>query len=228
METLHNGFILDFPSGVFPLSTDSMVLSHFVSLPKGAAVLDLCSGCGTLGHLLCAKDPLCTVTGVEIDPVSHEAARQNIARNDLSVRLESICADIRNIPSLFPNRRFSVCVANPPYYSSGPASAYGSARREDTCTLGELFTAAGRAVKYGGDFYLVHKPERLGEICVLADRNGFAVKRVCLVSHREGGDFSLVLVQCRKGGKQGLQLSQMALFTSKGEPTPVYREIYHI
>ena len=59
METLHNGFTLQLCEGAFPLSTDSIALSGFVKLPKNANVLDLCSGCGTLGLLLCAKDTGC-------------------------------------------------------------------------------------------------------------------------------------------------------------------------
>lgn len=228
MEKLHNGYLLDFPEGVFPLSTDSMVLAHFVNLPKNSRVLDLCSGCGVLGHLLCAKDASCQVSGVEIDPVSHAAAVSNIERNHLSIRLSSICGDIRNIPSLFPAQSFSACVANPPYYAAGPESAYKGARREDTCALSDLFAAANWAVKYGGDFSLVHKPERLGEIFALADKYGFAPKRLGLVRHREGAAVSLVLVQCRKGGKQGLNWEEWMLHDSVGAETPLYREIYHI
>ena len=57
METLYNGYSLEIAPGAFPLSTDSMVLADFVKLPKHARVLDLGSGCGTLGVMLCAKDP---------------------------------------------------------------------------------------------------------------------------------------------------------------------------
>jgi len=53
MEHLHSGYTLEFAPGSFPLSTDSMALAGFVRLPKNAAVLDLGSGCGTLGLLLC-------------------------------------------------------------------------------------------------------------------------------------------------------------------------------
>ena len=52
MELLPNGLTLNLAEGEFPLSTDSMVLSGFVKLPKNARVLDLGSGCGTLGLLL--------------------------------------------------------------------------------------------------------------------------------------------------------------------------------
>ena len=57
MEYLHNGYTLDVCRGAFPLSTDSIALSGFARLPKQANVLDLGAGCGTLGLLLCAKDP---------------------------------------------------------------------------------------------------------------------------------------------------------------------------
>ena len=69
MEQLPNGFTLNLPEGAFPLSTDSMVLSHFVRLPKNARVLDLGSGCGTLGLLLCAVNESCRVS--ECPPRRH-------------------------------------------------------------------------------------------------------------------------------------------------------------
>ena len=94
MEFLPNGFTLEVPAGAFPLSTDSIVLSHFVRLPKNARVLDLGSGCGTLGVLLCSRNANCTVTGLEIDEKAHLAALENIRRNDLSSRMVSICADM--------------------------------------------------------------------------------------------------------------------------------------
>ena len=49
MEFLPNGFTLELTEGAFPLSTDSMLLAHFAKLPRNARVLDLGSGCGTLG-----------------------------------------------------------------------------------------------------------------------------------------------------------------------------------
>ena len=93
MEYLPGGLTLQIPPEAFPLSTDSLVLAHFARLPKNAKVLDLGSGCGTLGLLLCARSNGCSVTGVEIDPAAHEAALHNIAhgsalrvgRNDGSV-----------------------------------------------------------------------------------------------------------------------------------------------
>ena len=100
MEFLPNGFCLEAAEGAFPLSTDSMVLSHFVRLPKNAAVLDLGSGCGTLGLLLCSRDSGCSVTGIELDECAHAAAEENIRRNRLEHRMKSICTDLRTLPEI--------------------------------------------------------------------------------------------------------------------------------
>ena len=90
MEYLPKGLTLELTPGAFPLSTDSMVLSNFVRLPKNARILDLGSGCGTLGLLLCAQSESCHVTGLEMDETAHLGALENINRNGLRDRMESI------------------------------------------------------------------------------------------------------------------------------------------
>lgn len=229
MEQLPNGFTLNLPEGAFPLSTDSMVLSHFVRLPKNARVLDLGSGCGTLGLLLCAVNESCRVTGVELSQSAHLAAIDNIRRNGLTTRMESICVDVRQVPGSFPPGSFDVCVSNPPYFSGGPASRTAAlARREDACSPADLFRAAAWALKYGGDFFLVHRPERLGEIIAQAGAFHLEAKRLCLVRHGPGKDVSLILLQLRKGGKPGLAFEELSLTDEAGQPSREYKSIYHI
>ncbi len=229
MEYLPNDITLETAQDAFPLSTDSMVLAHFTRLPRHARILDLGSGCGTLGLLLCSKDPACQVTGLELSEDSHRAAKENIRRNGLSSRMESICADLRSVSERFSPGSFSVCVSNPPYFSGGPASkVFTAARREDTCTCADLFRSAGWALKYGGDFFLVHRPERLGELIVQGAANGLEAKRLCLLRHRPGGPVSLILLQLRKGGKPGLAWEEASLFDDSGEPSAYYRAAYHL
>ena len=229
MESLPNGYTLEAPEGSFPLSTDSMVLGHWVKLPKNAAVLDLGSGCGTLGILLCSKDAHCHVTGLELDNAAHLAAEENIRRNELESRMVSLCADLRSVSDRFSPGSFSCCISNPPYFSGGPASAaFPTARREDTCTAEDLFRAAGWALKFGGDFFLVHRPERLAELIARAAEHQLEAKRLLLLRHRENGPIALVLLAFRKGGKPGLTIEEQSLFHPDGTPTPFYREVYHL
>ena len=226
MEYISNDYTLDLADG-FPLSTDSMILSDFVRLPKNAAVLDLGSGCGTLGLLLCARNKNCTVTGVELDSTAHAAALQNIERNALAPRLSSICRDLRDMPPQM--RDFHVCVSNPPYFSGGAAHSRNPvARQEVTCTPRELFTAAAKALRWGGDFFLVHKPERLAELIFEASSAGLEPKRLRLVRHRPDAPISLILLSCRRGGRPGLQIDELSLFNTDGTPSEDYRRIYHL
>lgn len=229
MEFLPNGFTLEASGKSFPLSTDSMVLSHFAKLPKDAAVLDLGSGSGTLGLLLCSKDSRCTVTGLELDENAHLAALENIRRNNLQSRMVSICADLRSVSDRFSPGSFSCCISNPPYFSGGPASlSLTAARREDTCTPEDLFRAAGYCLKYGGDFFLVHRPERLAELISRAAEQKLEAKRLLLLRHREHGPISLILLAFRKGAKPGLIIEEQSLYDSYGHPTPYYRQVYHL
>lgn len=229
METFYNGFTLDTPEGTFPLSTDSILLADFVRLPRNAQVLDFGSGSGTLGILLCARDDNCRVTGLELEETAHRAALENIARNGLDARMSSICTDLRSIPPQLTPGSFEVCISNPPYFTGGPASlATPLARRDDFCTSLELFQVAGKMLKFGGDFCLVHKPERLAQLCAQASEYKLEPKRLCLIRHREDGPVSLILLSCRKGAKPGLTWEERCLFHKDGTPTEYYRNLYHL
>ena len=228
METLSNGFTLEIAPGTFPLSTDSMALADFTRLPRNAKVLDLGSGCGTLGMLLCAKDPGCTVTGLELDETAHTMALKNRDANGLQGRLESICGDIAKIPELVVPGSYEVCISNPPYFTAGFLSkSTPLARHEESCTMDVLMQSASYGLKFGGDFFLVHKPERLAELFAAASKHKLEPKQLCLMRHKENGPVSLVLVQCRKGAKPGLLWEEAALHDQNGEPTAYYRKLYH-
>ena len=229
MEFLPNGFTLSLCQGAFPLSTDSMALADFVKLPRGACVLDLGSGCGTLGLLLCACHEDCQVTGVELDSAAHAAALENARANGITHRFSSICADLRTIPSLLKPGAFQVCISNPPYFTGGPESSKTPlARRTATCSMEELMSAAGWALKFGGDLFVVHKPERLAELCACAVKNKLEPKNLRLLRHRPDGPVSLILVHCRKGAKPGLLWQEAVLHEADGSPTDYYKKIYHL
>lgn len=229
METLHNGFTLELSPDAFPLSTDSIALSGFTRLPPNARVLDLGSGCGTLGLLLCATSPDCTVTGVELEESAHRMALHNARVNGLTSRLSSICADWNSIPSLVEAGSFSCCVSNPPYFTGGFRSkTLAKARHEEAESLTSWFRAAAWALRWGGDFCFVHRPERLAELCACAALHRLEPKRLCLLRHRTDGPVTLVLLGCRKGAKPGLKWEEASLFCPDGTPTEYYRTLYHL
>ena len=104
----------------------------------------------------------------------------------------------------------------------------GNTRHTECCGTEDLFAAAAHALKYGGDFFLVHKPDSLAQLCACAVRFRLEPKRLCLVRHSADKPISTLLMQCRKGGKPGLKIEEICLFDTSGEPTPAYRRIYHL
>ena len=228
MEILENGFTLELCPGAFPLSTDSVALAHFVQCRSGDKVLDLGSGCGNLGLMLCARYNSLQVTGVEIDENAHLQALENAARNGITHRLTSICTDVASFHRELTPGSFSVCISNPPYFTGGPDSQKTPvARKENAFSLETLFSVASQALKYGGDFYMVHRPERLAEIFSKASAQKLEPKKLQLLRHRQDGPVSLVLVHCRKGGKPGLIWQEEFLHCQDGTPSSYYRNLYH-
>lgn len=225
-EHLPGGLTLELPKGCFPLSTDSMVLAHFAK--ARGRIADLGAGAGTLGMLLLSSGAR-AVTGVELSPIAHEGALANIARNQLEEKLRSVQGDLRNIRDLLPAGGFDGCVSNPPYFpvSGSQAGKITLARREDCCSLEDIFAAAQWLLRTGGAFWLVHKPERLADLLYYGRVRQLEAKRLRFVRHSPEKPVNLVLVEYKKLGKPGLTLEpELILRNADGSPTAAWREIY--
>ena len=168
-EFFSGGMTLEVTDGCFRLSTDSMALADFYRLPRAAAVCDLGCGCGALGLLLLRDHPDARVTGVELLPEVAAQARRNIDANGLAGRFSVVTGDLRKHRGILPASAFDAVAANPPYFpaASGgvsPEDARAAARSEVCCTLEELCACAAYLLRFGGDFFLVHRAERLADL----------------------------------------------------------------
>lgn len=229
-ETLWNGITMLQPDSGFRLGTDSVLLAQFLTLPPAARVMDLGSGCGTLGLLLCARDPSCSVCGLELQPEAHALALQNIRRNGLERRLSTCLGDVRQFREL-PHAAFDCVISNPPYFpvGSGKVSTDAAlARSEQTLPLETLCRAAAWLLPTGGRFALVHRPERLCDLFCTLRESGLEPKRVRFVRHRADRPVCLVLVEARRGAKPALQLEPDFIeFEPDGTESAAYRAAYH-
>ena len=233
-EFLANGMKLLQSDGAFRMSTDSILLADFCASLRSRTVADLGCGGGTIGVLLCAADPQCRVTGVEIQEPACEIARRNIELNALADRFRVISADLRALDGVLDARSFDAVVSNPPYFSAGsgqasPDEALAIARTERLCAFDELCASAARLLRTGGSFCLVHRPERLAELLSTLRARRLEPKRMRLVRYRPCGPVSLVLLQSRLGANTGLEiLPDLILNDADGAPSAEYRRIYHI
>lgn len=217
--------------GSFKLSTDSVLLADFANTVKMRRCLDLGSGAGVLCVLLAAKAPELMILGLELQPEFADLSRRNLAENGLEDRVCVEIADLRRHRELFSAEGFDLVVSNPPYFAestgySAPEAARSAAREEKTCTLTDLCAAARWALRWGGRFALVHRPERLSEIFCAMTEAGIEPKRLREVVYSAGKAPSLVLVEGVRGGGKGLLFQPPLILTENGRDSAEAERIY--
>ena len=195
-------YILTWEDGVFPLGADALALGNFAGVRPGWRVCDLGTGSGVLLLLLARRAERLSLTGVELDPLSAQTARENLASNGLAGDI--LTGDLRTAP--LPAGGFDLVVANPPYFPVGSGKSGGPARSEESCTLEELCAAAGRLTKNGGRFALCHRPERLTDVLCALRAHGLEPKRLKLTAHGPDHPPSLLLVEAVRQGRPGLSI----------------------
>jgi len=226
------GFRFVYDDTLFPPGTDSFLLSSLPRLKPGLRVCDLGSGTGLLGLLLLQRQPQLRVWGVEIQEAAVRLAKRAAEENALSDRLTFHCGDLRQVRQHFPTGSFDLVISTPPYYapSSGrmtESAPLRQARAEISCTPEELCQAAAYLLRWGGSFYLVHKPERLTDLMCALRAAVIEPKRLRFVCARAGSAPSLILLEGRRGGKPGLDIEPpLILQTESGAPTAEVDTIY--
>ena len=199
-------YTLELPDGVFPLGGDSLALARFATVRNGQAVCDLGCGGGTLLLLLAERAQTLALTGVELDEIAAQAARDNLTRNALDGTI--LCGDLRQTD--LPAGQFDLVISNPPYFAAGSGKSGGSTRCEETCTLEELCATAKRLLKNGGRFTLCHRPERLCDVICTLRASGMEPKRMQFVAHSAAHAPSCVLVEAVRQGRPGLDILPLA------------------
>lgn len=195
-------YTLRWEEGVFPLGGDALALGAFSTVRPGWQVCDLGTGSGALLLLLARRESGLSLTGIDIDPLSAQTARENLEANRLPG--EIVTGDLRTVP-LSPGG-FDLVISNPPYFPVGSGKSGGRARSEECCSLEELCAAAGRLTKNGGRFSLCHRPERLADVICALRAHGLEPKRLRLVSHSPDHPPSLLLLEAVKQGRPGLRI----------------------
>lgn len=196
---------------VLAIGTDSVLLADF-ALPARGRVCDLGCGAGAVMLLMALKGGGSAVfDGVELRPDAVEKARRNVLHAGLTERMTVYHQDLRKVRETLPHGAYTAVVSNPPYLPLGGSIPPGDedariARTEARCTLSDLCEAASYLLKYGGRFSVVYPPERLCELMRVMREHEIEPKRLRLFCRRIDAGPSLVLVEGRRGGREGLKI----------------------
>ena len=198
----------------FCFGIDSVLLSDFAkNLKKDSIVLDLGTGSGIIATLLCAKTKLKKIYGVEIQKAVSNRAKRSIKLNNLENKFVIIEENIINLQNYFNNDTFDVIVTNPPYKEKSTGiknineQKYIS-RHEVTASLEEFIKISQKLLKSNGEFYMVHRPERLVDIFFYLRKYKLEPKEIQFVKGDIEKEPKLILIKAIKNGKHFLKVKK--------------------
>ena len=194
----------------FCFGIDSVLLSDFSkNIKKDSKVVDLGTGTGIIGLLLCKKTKLKEITGIEIQEEVAEMATRSVKLNNLEEKFKIINTDINKI---FENKtleknQFDVVVMNPPYKEVGTGKINDVdykiiSRHEIKATLSDFLKIAAQLLKDKGEIYMVHKPERMPDIIQKMRENKIEPKEIKIVYPNKQSEASLILIKGIKGANK--------------------------
>ena len=198
---------------LYRFTSDSVLLSRFARVKKGDKIADFCAGSGIVAfHLYAirrAKFPDLSFTLFEMQEalslLSVKTARVNGFEN-----FSFECGRLQDISEKY-REKFSLIVCNPPYERGGfENEEYCKAicRKELTITLEEIAKAAAFALKFGGRIAMLHRADRLAEVCYTLKAVNIEVKKMQFVGGRYGSKPYLVMIEGVKGGKPACEIMQ--------------------
>lgn len=200
-------------------------------------IMDLGTGTGIIPLILSHKTEAGYIGGVEIQENSFRLAEKNAAHNCLSDRLHFFHRDVFDFAAEGTEEeslcgQFDLVTSNPPYTAGncGIESANRAkaiARHETSATLSDFIATASRLLKFRGDFYMVHRPSRLADICESCRKYGLEPKEMCFVSGKPMEKPNILLVHCVKGGNSELRiLKPLSVHTENGDYSEEILKLY--
>ena len=219
----------------FCFGIDSVLLANFAkNIKKDSYVLDLGTGSGIMPTLLCGKTELKKVVGIEIQKDVCDMAKRSIELNKINEKFEIICDSILNLNKYFEKQTFDVVITNPPYKKKNtgiinPDEPKMIARHEITANLEDFIRVAKDMLKDKGEFYMVHRTERLVDIFELMRKYKIEPKEIRFIFSNKNGEPKMVMIKGVKNAKSFLKIyPNLYIYDEKGNYTHEVKEIYEL
>lgn len=218
----------------FCFGIDSVLLSDFAkNIKNNSYVLDLGTGTGIIPILLCAKSKLKKIVGIEIQEEVSDMANRSILLNKLENKFEIINDNIINLNKYFGKNTFDVIVTNPPYKKENSGIINEDKRKiisrhEVLAVLEDYIKMSFDLLKDKGEFYMVHRPERLTDIFYLMRKYKIEPKILRLVYSSKNTSPKLILIKGIKNAKPFLRIEpNLYIYDEVGNYTEEIGKIYN-
>lgn len=191
------------PKHGYRIAVDPILLASTVELNPNQTVLDVGCGVGTISLILKYMNNSQIITGLDIDPTMTELCKKNSKANLLPLNI--INSSI-NSP-LLRNKNFDTVVTNPPFYN--PENFRSSEKKLtanfETVSLKSWISFCLKKLKPNGNFYIIHLPERLGDILKSLENLVGKIEISPIYSHKNK-PAKRIIVKCKKASREPLKI----------------------
>lgn len=217
----------------FCFGIDSVLLSDFAKdIKKDSKVIDLGTGTGIIGILLCAKTEISHIIGVEIQQEVYDIAKRNVKLNQLEEKFTLMNINIKELEKRQEIGKFDAVVTNPPYKKENTGIQNENekkliSRHEITANLEDFIKVSSQLLKDKKDLYMVHRPDRLVDIIELLRRYKLEPKKLKLVYPKPEKEPNLLLIKATKNARPFLKVEKpLYVYKENGEYTDEILKIY--
>lgn len=205
--------------------TDALILADFANPKRLDTACDFGSGCGIIPFIWLRDGRCKSIAAVEIQENGcNQMSRSRSINNAEKITVYN--KDLKELNGVFEAGSFDLVTMNPPYkgmdcgIKNGEAYA-ALARHETACTIDDIAESAARLLRFGGRFCICHRPERVFDAMAAMRENGIEPKRLRFVSKKGDTQPWLVLIEGRRGGKNGLKVeAPLLVHNEDGTLTP--------
>ncbi len=218
----------------FCFGIDAVLLSDFAkNIKKDSKVLDLGTGTGIISILLCGKTNLKEIVGVEVQEEVFDMACRSTKLNNLEDKFKVLNSNILDLEEKLQKNYYDVIVTNPPYKKQNTGIINDEAkklisRHEVLANLEDFIRVSSKLLKDKGEFYMVHRPERLVDIFNIMRKYKIEPKEVRLVFSNEVTAPKMVLVKGVRNGGDYLKFREnLYIYKEDGSYTDEILKIYN-
>ena len=191
--------------------TDAMLLASFADPKRNDIACDFGTGCGIIPFLWLRDGKCSEISAVEIQENACNQVERSITLNNTE-KITLYNRDLKNLDG-FALASFDLVTMNPPYKieNGGKKNKDESAtiaRHETFCNMDDIAKSASKLLRFGGKFCICHRPERVFDAMVAMRDNGIEPKRLRFVSKKGDTQPWLVLIEGKRGAKNGLKVEK--------------------
>ena len=195
----------------FCFGIDSVLLTDFAKNIKAKSnVIDLGTGTGIIPILLTQKTKNTNFVGIELQTEVANMAERSVKINNLENRIKILNLNILELDKNYRKNSFDVVTTNPPdkKLNTGVVNENNKkliSRHEITASLENFIEIASYLLKDFGEFYMVHRPDRLVDIFYLMRKNKIEPKKIRFVYPNKNKKANLILIKGIKLAKPFLE-----------------------